>query len=238
MQLRFLFIFLLILGAATFSRAQSDLSGLLPEPDRDFALWASASIETKPFKSDRLVERQFFRKFRVAAELGYRREENLLRLDQTYLELSAKYRIKKWFRVATTYRYSMRDKYSINRHRIVVDANLRKKMKRYSLRYRLRYQHNFGTLPPIPDLKSFRNKLSLHYNIRKFPVDPWISAEVLSSFSYLGTNVGAVRYQIGAGYSLNKVHSFDVAFRHQRQIGVSLPTYRNIISISYSYYLK
>ncbi len=129
MFLRLSVLFLLISSVATISHAQSDLSGLLPEPDRDFAFWTSASIETKPFRSERLVERQFFRKFRVAAELGYRREENLLRLDQTYIDLSAKYRIKKWFRVAATYRYSMRDKYSINRHRIVVDASFRKKMK-------------------------------------------------------------------------------------------------------------
>lgn len=230
------YIPLLLVPLCTFS--QSDNNTVLPNVNNDFGMWWSASIETKPFRSDRNVEKQFYRKFRIGFEVGHRRVENLLRSQQTYLEFTAKYRIKKWFRVATTYRYSMRDKYRINRHRIVVDANLRKKLKRYSLRYRLRYQHNFGTLPLVPDFKSFRNKLSLRYNIRKFPVDPWLSAEVLTSLSYLGTNVSAVRYQIGAGYTLNKVHSFDVAFRHQRAIGVRRPTYRNIISISYGYYLK
>ncbi len=84
MLLRPLLLLLLLFGMLNFSNAQNDLSGLLPEPDRDFALWGSASIETKPFKSDRLVERQFFKKFRVAAELGYRRNENLQGLDQIY----------------------------------------------------------------------------------------------------------------------------------------------------------
>lgn len=201
-------------------------------------MWWSASIETKPFKSNRVAEREFFKKFRAQLELGHRRHENLLWTQQTYLDVTAKYRFKKWFRMAVTYRYSARDKYSMNRQRFVVDASLRKKMKRYRFSYRLRYQHNFGPLPPIPDLKSIRNKFKLAYNIRKCPIDPWISAEILTSFNYLGTNLKATRYQVGANYNMDKGHSIDIAYRHQRQIGVYLPTYENIISISYAYYLK
>ncbi len=221
-----------------FGIGQNSKETQLPAAEKDLGMWWSASIETKPFRSSRIVEKDFFRKFRVAFEFGHRRNENMQFLDQNYIDLSAKYRVKKWFRVASTYRYSMRDKYSMNRSRFVVDANLRKDMKRYTLKYRLRYQHNFGPLPPIPDLRSIRNKVQLAYNIRKFKVDPWLGAEVLSAFNYKDREVSAVRYELGMDYSINKVHEFELTLRHQRQIGVRTPVYENIISISYAFTLK
>lgn len=231
-------LFLILLFSALLCRAQSDASGFKPSPEQDFGAWLSFSFETKPLKSNRVAERQFFKKFRIAAEMGHRRSENASQMDQTYLELSTKYRFKKWFRVAATYRYSMSGAQDANSNRIVFDVNLREDKKRFDFRYRMRYQHNFAGEPQDLDRNFIRNKFALGYNIRKWKLDPMFSTEFFTEFKNQGVQFVGIRYTLSTDYSINKVHSLGLAFRHQREIGVSNPVYENIISISYGYYLK
>lgn len=228
----------LCLPGLVWSQWSGDEQGFKPDPEQDFGLWTSVSFETKPLNTNRVVEREFYRKFRIAGEIGHRRAENVSQMSQTYLEFSTKYRFKKWLRVAATYRYSMRSAVENNSNRIVLDANLRENKNRFRLRYRLRFQHNFKTTPVELDRNFLRNRFVVGYNFRKWKLDPTFAMEVFTEFKPEGMALVGTRYTLGTEYEVNNVHSIGFALRHQREIGVRDPVYENIIVISYGYYLK
>ena len=204
------------------------------KPEQDLELWLSGAVEFRPFGNDsRKAETPFMKKFRCASELGYRTNENLGQGKSVYAILGARYRFTKWLRVGAEGRYNIRDRYSPNSFRADVGAVLSTEAGQFDLDYRVNYQHEF--IPPWRIPTFLRNRFTLGYRIKDYPIDPFFSVESFTALSYQGNFHAGMRYDLGAKVNLKGDHSLDVVFRHDREIGFPTPLYRWIIVLAYEF---
>ncbi|MCB0794573.1 MAG: DUF2490 domain-containing protein [Flavobacteriales bacterium] len=204
-------------------------------PEQDLEFWLSAAVEFKPFKKpdSRLYEKQFFRKFRSAVELGYRSADYLAQSKQVYGIFMASYRFTPFLRLSAEQRYTARDRYSNNTDRTDVMMQLATDIGRIGLTYRLRYQHEWLPQPEVRDL--IRNAARAEWNTRKFPIDPYLGAETFQALHFQRSGLVGMRYTAGVKWRASKANSLDLSFRHDREIGTRDPLYRYVISISYEF---
>ncbi len=198
----------------------------------------SAGFEAKPFKkkSGQVYEYKFKKKFRVAGELGYRGDENLSNSKVFYTVLGVRYRFNKFIRAGLEHRYNFRDKYTNNSHRIDAQLNIAVDVGHLSFGYRMVMQHEFLLVFDYRDI--LRNRLSVGYRTKKFPLDPYISMETFHVFHYTGDQLIGLRYELGAEVELAKDHSIDVSVRHDREQNMPGLKYRWIFSVAYEFKWK
>ena len=207
------------------------------KPERDLELWTSIALETRPFSlTDRPGEFGFRKKFRTALEMGYRSNENMGNCKAVYANLALKYRLTKWLRLGMEHRYNIRDRYSSNSYRLDGSATFQGEVKRFEGAYRTTFQHEFIAPYRLRDV--WRNRFSITWRTKKFPLDPSVSLETFTGLWYKGNYFAGVRYDIGAQWDMGKDHTLDIVLRHDREIGVKAPLYRTIISLAYEYYWR
>ena len=206
------------------------------QPERDFELWVSAAVETKPFSSSsRTAETAFRKKFRTMLETGYRSNENLGNGKTFYTTLGLRYKVNDWLRTGIDNRYSVRDSRSINSYRIDLQASLSKEVGRMDLGWRITWQHEFIPVFRVRDF--LRNRASVGYRIKDFPLDPEVSVETFTALYYKGNYYAGIRYDIGTSIDVGKGQRLDLTLRHDREIGVAEPLYRTIIVVAYEIFL-
>ena len=152
------------------------LSWFLAAPaqaESDFELWTEAGMTYKLNK-----------RFRLGFDQHVRFDDNASRVESVMPELYLRWRPKKWLNFQLGYRfkadpvYSKSDTYWDAWHRPYGDARLRGKFGRFGVRYRLRYQDQFGW-PYVEDgdvvhEHTIRNRLSLSWDL---PADFTIAAK-------------------------------------------------------------
>lgn len=202
------------------------------QPERDLELWLSVGVETRPLANkSRVAETNLMKKFRGSLEMGYRSNENLGNGKNFYTTLGLRYRLIKWLRTGMDVRYNVRDRYSRNTWRIDLQATASAKAGKFDLRYRLTGQHEFTDVTSYRDI--VRNRFQVGYRIKGWPLDPYISAETFTTFHYTGTRLIGMRYDLGTSFGLGKVHTIDLALRHDREVNVPAPLYRTILVVAY-----
>lgn len=228
-------LLVLLLCTALVAHAQEPRA----KPERDLELWTSIALETRPFSlPDRPGETGFRKKFRTALETGYRSNENLGNGKSFYLNLSMRYRLKKWIRLGMDHRYNIRDAYSSNSYRLDGSVSLQGEWKRFEGSFRTTFQHEFIPVYRLRDV--WRNRFAISWRTKKFRIDPYVSCETFTGIWYKGNYFAGIRYDLGAQWELGKEKNSTVEFilRHDREIGVRAPLYRTIISVAYEYYWK
>ena len=158
---------------------------LLIAQEKDFQIWSKLGFSYDLNKD-----------LRISFDQGYRLRENASLSDVTFSNVSFKYDLKKKWSVALGYRYINEfnlSKNSILIHRIYSDVNYRKKQKRWLMKNRLRYQHQEENF-------IIRDKVSLSYNIRKTPLEPYTAFELF----FKDNEFKKWRYTLGASYPLSK----------------------------------
>ena len=177
---------------------------LLIAQEQDFQLWSKVGASYDLNKD-----------LSVSLDQAFRFRENASLPDVTFSNLSLKYDfIKKWS-VAIGYRYITDfdlSQNTFNSHRIYTDINYRKKKKRWLMKNRLRYQYQEENF-------TLRDKVSLSYNIRKTPLEPFTNFELFLKDS----EFKKWRYTLGASYPFLKEFDIDVYYRLQQSFNTNNP---------------
>jgi hypothetical protein len=189
---------------------------LLFAQEQDFQLWSKVGASYNLNKD-----------LRVSLYQGFRARENASLPDVTFSNLSLKYDLIKKWSVAIGYRYITDFDLSQNTsasHRIYADINYRKKKKRWLMKNRLRYQYQEENF-------TLRDKVSLSYNIRKTPLEPFTAFELF----FKDSEFKKWRYTLGASYPFLKEFDIDAYYRIQQSFNTNNPKQLHILGLGIEY---
>ena len=189
---------------------------LLIAQEQDFQLWSKVGASYDLNKD-----------LSVSLDQGFRARENASLPDITFSNLSLKYDLIKKWSVAIGYRYITDFDLSQNTstsHRIYTDINYRKKKKRWLMKNRLRYQYQ-------EEIFTLRDKVSLSYNIRKTPLEPFTNFELFLK----GSNFKKWRYTLGVSYPFLKEFDIDAYYRLQQSFNTNNPKQLHILGLGIEY---
>jgi len=189
--------------------------------ENDFQVWSSFSANDRvTYKTDIYIKH------------GLRFRENASLLSKSYSDIRLKYKYNKKVSLAVGYRDINEWNKELNRmqeSRYYSDLYLRHKLNRVVLSVRNRYQKQ-GDISAYS--YSFRQKLSIGYNIRKTKLDPLLSAEYFYSEQQ---KINKIRYTLGFSYPVLKDLDLDISYRIQQQVNVGNPEVLFILSGKLSY---
>ena len=189
---------------------------LLIAQEQDFQLWSKVGASYDLNKD-----------LSVSLDQGFRARENASLPDVTFSNLSLKYDLIKKWSVAIGYRYITDfdlSQNTSNSHRIYSDINYRKKKKRWLMKNRLRYQYQEENF-------TLRDKVSLSYNIRKTPLEPFTAFELF----FKDSEFKKWRYTLGASYPFLKEFDIDVYYRLQQSFNTNNLKQLHILGLGIEY---
>ncbi|MGB2138676.1 MAG: DUF2490 domain-containing protein [Flavobacteriales bacterium] len=189
---------------------------LLIAQEQDFQLWSKIGASYDLNKD-----------LSASLDQGFRARENTSLPDVTFSNLSLKYDLIKKWSVAIGYRYIADFDLSQNTstsHRIYTDINYRKKKKRWLMKNRLRYQYQEENF-------TLRDKVSLSYNIRKTPLEPFTNFELF----FKDSEFKKWRYTLGASYPFLKEFDIDAYYRLQQSFNTNNPKQLHILGLGIEY---
>ena len=189
---------------------------LLFAQEQDFQLWSKVGASYDLNKD-----------FSLSLDQGFRARENASLPDVTFSNLSLKYDLIKKWSVAIGYRYITDFDLSQNTstsHRIYTDINYRKKKKRWLMKNRLRYQYQEENF-------TLRDKVSLSYNIRKTPLEPFTAFELF----FKDSEFKKWRYTLGVSHPFLKELEIDAFYRLQKSFNTNNSKQLHILGLTMEY---
>lgn len=177
---------------------------LLSAQEQDFQIWTKLGVSHSINKA-----------LKVTIDQGYRLRENAALSDVLFSNVSIRYKFNKSWSTASGYRLINDfdfDMQTETKHRLYVDVNYRTKFKRWEFKNRLRNQIQSGTF-------TLRDKISLSYNIRKTPLEPYSSFEVF----HRNEELNKWRYTFGISYPVSKDIDFSMYYRLQQGFNSNSP---------------
>jgi hypothetical protein len=200
----------------------------------DFETWSSLGLKMK-----------FTKKFSLGLDQEFRLEENSSAMDQYFTNVGLNYKVHKRFSLGADYRFIRNndpDGYE-NRSRFSFDAAFNHKLERLQLSYRLRLQtrndHGVSTEEGDYAVNKIRFRLKADYNIKKWKLDPYLSAEIFrSSQKYTLSSVDNFRMTLGTSYKLKNFGRVSAFYRVDHQLGISYPVSTYILGVSLRYNLN
>lgn len=204
----------------------------------DLETWTSVKLRYKASK-----------KWAFELQEQLRLKENSSVTDQYFTQLTTRYKLTKNLSLGAGLRYIKRNDTQgkiqgfENHIRYHFDLGYKHKIERFSLNHRLRFQNKneLGVSEEEGDFakKNFRFKSSVAYNIRKWKLDPKVSAEIFNKSHEGGTN-GFSKYRLtfGTSYNLKKAGEINLYYRMEKELNTSLPEKVNIIGFNYTYALN
>jgi len=206
-------------------------SPALHAQENDFQIWTDLS-----------VNKELTKKWDLSFEQNLRFGNNVTQLSKSYSNLSAGYSVADFLKLSVLYRFVIRNKDEsyIYGHSFAFDATLKQKFNRFKLSMRNRFMLKYSEIlssdkGKIPD-RYYRTKMELVYNIRKFPLDPFVSVE-----SFLLMPKGdeaffdAVRTAFGLEYSINKRQALEAYWLNEWGLNKEADNNNFVLGISYSY---
>ena len=175
-------------------------------------------------------------KFGIELEQQLRYENNYSLLKWHISDLSFYYRITKWLKFSTTYRYRNNE----NKWQNNFYANLyfNKKFKYVKLLYRLRYYKKF--IPNKNNEEYIRNKISLKYNKSNMWFKPYLAVELFYLINNLKYTDRATKYRFYIGFDIPtfKRQSLSLYWMYQEEMNIKKINISSIFGIFYGFELK
>lgn len=206
------------------------------QQSNDAGMWATLTIQHPLTKKINFV---------IDQEL--RLKENYQRINLFYTNVGIDYKLNKSIKISPTYRAIQKKRlegtYSY-RHRLMLDVTLKKKLKKFTLSERVRYQievQDFNTSKKGKLTEQFlRFKTDLKYTATE-KITPYFSCE----FRYqihaprgdgplYDNGFHRVRNVLGAEYEINKKNSINVYYLYQTEFTISTPETIFILGIGYT----
>lgn len=176
---------------------------------------------------------------------GLRLENNSSSVNQVLTDFAATVKANKMLSFSGGLRY-VRNKTGSgdfeNNMRYNLDVDLKHKLDRFSLKYRLRLQakDELGYSKSEGDFwrNSQRLKAGVKYNIRGWKLDPTFSAEIFrDSGKYILSSFDKIRFTLGTKYKVKKVGELGVFYRIERDLGVEYPLSAHILGLNFTFKL-
>lgn len=189
---------------------------LLIAQEQDFQQWSKIGVSY-----------DFNKDISVSFDQAFRFRENASLADVTFSNLSLKYDLIKKWSVAIGYRYITDFDLSQNpstSHRIYSDINYSKKLKRWRIKNRFRYQYQEENF-------TLRDKIFLKYNIRRTPLEPFTNFELF----FKDSEFKKWRYTLGVSHPFLKEFDIDVFYRLQKSFNINNPKQLNILGLVIEY---
>ena len=203
---------------------------------RSDQLWLSTRVELKPFKKLG-ASNNLLTKVNGSLELGYRSEGLFRQTNFFFLDMNLRRKINHWLRGGVEYRFALREADLTNRSRLQLFIRTkRKRFGQFDVTYKGRYQHTFD--PTDTKRHVVRNRIAVTYRTPDFRVNPRVSVESFTSFQNTGIHYSGIRYKLGGNVNLPNGQELNIAFVHDREVGVFEPEYRTAISLGYSFDLE
>ncbi len=215
------------------------------------SLSLSAQIENDAgFWGTFTIQKKITKKISVVIDQELRLRENFQRINLFYTNLGVDYKFSKYFKLSPSYRaiQKMRlDNTISHRHRLSLDATLKKKFNKITLAERVRYQievqdfytSNKGKLPE--QFLRFRTDLKYAFNDK---MTPFISCELRYQIrSWRGNDMfynngfHRIRNIVGADYEINNKHSITLYYLIQNEFNIADIENIYIVGLAYTFSL-
>jgi len=223
-----------------FALSSSFMSAQAQSNNKDFESWNTLAFQFKPLD-----------KISLALEQQARFQENGSKLEQYFTQFEANYECFKNFQIGSEFRYITKNdtkgKQQGYKYRFRYQINLlyKQKIKALTLKYKLAYQNRneLGLSLDQGDIakENIRFKVGLAYNIKKWYLDPKVSAEI---FNTIGSDdpttegFSKYRFTIGTSYKIKKIGEISFFYRFEKEINVDLPLSSDILGLKFAYVLK
>lgn len=204
---------------------------------RDLEVWSSATLKWQATK-----------KLSFELEEQLRLKEDASELDIYFTELGTSYKINKHFGAGIGGRYITENdnkgkKQGYRNHfRYHIDLSYKHKLKRFGLKYRVRYQskNELGDMATTGNdgNRTIRLKTSLSYNIKKTKWSPSIAGEIFRKTQEEETEFNKYRLTAMMGYKFKKLGELGFFYRMERELNANAPKTSNIVGAKYIYTIK
>jgi len=196
----------------------------LSAQENDLQSWHSFSLKNKINKTTD-----------INLKVGARFRENSTLLDKNFLEVRLKKELNKRTSISAGYRNTFNydtEFVLVKQNRFYFDLIYKNKLtKRLSYSIRNRWQNQVSI---YQSARTFRQKFSLEYNIRKTKLTPYSAVEYFSnSFDH----INKLRSTISLSYPISKDIDVDFAYRMQNEFWVNNPQTIFIFETKISYSL-
>lgn len=204
----------------------------------DMETWTSVRLRYKASK-----------KWSFELQEQFRLKENSSVTDQYFTQLTSKYKLTKKLALGLGLRYIRRNDNQgkiqgfEDHFRYHFDLSFKHSLDRFTFNHRLRYQNKneLGVSEEEGDFakKNIRLKTAVTYNVRKWKLDPKLSAEIFNKSHEGGTN-GFSKYRVtfGTSYDLKKAGEISLYYRMEKELNTSLPKKVDILGLNYIYTLN
>jgi len=200
--------------------------------ESDFQPWTELGVRYRISKQFRL---KFDQQFRFDEEFRDNCRHKIMP------KLAAVWWINKFLRLEAGYRYkaeiieSQESPYTDSYHRFHIDTRLRYRIKPFTLRYRLRFQEQFGQ-PLHEDMiykHTIRNRIGAEV---KFPCGfaPFLSGELFLRIDDPDGAMHKWRLTAGLDYEIGS-HTITVFYRFEEMLGDPQDPKRHILAVGYHY---
>ena len=205
---------------------------------RDLESWGSLNFKYKVSK-----------KWSIGLEQQFRFGNNSTQINDYITELSTTYAFSKHIFGGVGFRYiGQPDRVGANQDfehyfRFNIDFGVKHDIKRFNLKYRLRYQlkDEIGVSKEDGDYANnhLRLKVGAGYNIKKWKLDPEISAEIFNHFEKGEQNgFNKFRFTIGTQYKTKSWGKMGLFYRIEQELMGPYPITIHILGLKYTYTLK
>ncbi len=201
--------------------------------NNDYMLWTKIGVKGK-------LNKQFSYAGTINTRFGGEGVETF------FPQVGVEYRLMKWLRPSIEYRFIIdKNKYGNYKtsNRLNFNVELGKKVSRFNIGFRIRYQYAFNRISQQeynPDFdQAFRFKPSVEYNIKGSKLSPFITSEFFYDPQFGPNGRRFTKIRVGVGSKLNLKGPHTVGFRYQFDKKFNFKDrYRHVIALSYSYRIK
>lgn len=207
--------------------------------EKDAGLWGTLSFQKKVTK-----------RIQLTLDQEFRLRENFQRINLFYTNIGVDYKFSNYFKLSPSYRAIQKMKLNntlSHRHRLSLDATLKKKFSKITLAERIRYQIEVqdvltsakGKLPE----QFLRFKTDVKYALTR-KLTPFVSCELRYQIrSWRGNDMlynngfHRIRNIVGADYELNNKHSVTIYYLIQNEFDISNLENIYIVGLAYTFNL-
>lgn len=168
-------------------------------------------------------------------------------INTSFPQVSARYKVLDWLKASLDYRWIISKEKNGNfssGNRINANIQLNKKMERFDVGFRARYQYSFNrfvssSYDPEFDV-AYRFRPSVSYDINNSFLVPNVSVEFFYSpeNAPLGNRITRIRYQVGVDFETKLPVDFGIAYLYDDKVNLPNATDRHVLNISATYLIK
>jgi hypothetical protein len=190
------------------------------------------------------LSKKLTKKIELQFEEEIRFNQNVQAFDRSLMTLGGSYSLNKTFKAGLFYTWiyanNQDDGYYESRHRFGGWIQAARKVNRFKITLREKFQNTYrdedlGNYKYNPKMY-LRSKLEVSYNIKKLPLNPYLSAEMHYQLNNpYGNDIDKWRYTAGIEYDINKKFAVDMFFRLDKEINVKTPVNTSVIGTMLKY---